>query len=177
MAFGLTDDIRKVLSANDGLADGHINPTNLEKLKFQKGLEIPDNLLIYRDQASADAAIDKITEEATLYAQSTRVVQEYTHLVGEAEKFHKAMRALRSKVASLEMTVEQAYGEWQTLIHKLNTTKRQTGLLHASEVEEANIGFAKFERGLTEKLRSRTDESRSGSEAGSVRRRRFKLAA
>ncbi len=177
MAFGLTEDIRSSLSAKDGLADGTVNPANLERIGFQPGVTIPDNLLVYKDQAAADAAIDTITEQATLYAQSTRVVEEYTHLVEAAEKYHKATRKLRTKVASLEITIEQAFSEWQTLKHEVNTAKRQSGLLHASNVEEANIGFAKFQRGLTMKLRGMTDESRSGTEAGSVKRGHLRLVS
>lgn len=176
MAFGLTDNIGEILSAQPGLSDGRINPSNLEKLVFPDGLTIPGDLLTFPDQASADRKIDEITEQAALYVQSTRVVNEYIHLVDAAEKYQKALQSLRKRVAGMEITIEQAYSEWQTLKHQGNVARKKSGLLHASEVEKSNIAFAQFERGVTEKLRQATDESRSGSLSGS-RRQRFKLVA
>ncbi|MEM9151226.1 MAG: hypothetical protein AAGB19_12320 [Cyanobacteria bacterium P01_F01_bin.3] len=171
MAFSLTKTLPEQLSAKDGLTDGNVNPANLERLSFQPGITIPDNLLVYRDQEQADAAIETITEQATLYAQSTRVVEAYSHLVEKKLAFDKAMQELRRKVAQSEITLEAAYGEWQTLKHQLATEKAKAGLLHASKVEETNIGYGAFERGLKLKLFKLTDESRNGTEFGSVRRR------
>ena len=172
MAFRLSDDLASVLNASSGLADDYINPANLESMGFQKGLDIPADLLIYPDQASADKAIDAITQEAELYYQSTRVVKEYGHLAEQANNFHQEMKKLREKLAKLEITTEEAYAQWQTLIHKVNSVKRQAGLQHASDVEEINIGFAKFERGLAEKLQRQTNMSKGGTEQGSSRQRK-----
>lgn len=168
MAFSLTKPLTDQLSAKDGLTDGNVNPANLDRLGFQSGINIPDNLLVYRDQAEADAAIDAITETATLYAQSTRVVDAYNHLVEKKIAFDKAMQELRRKVSESEMTLEKAYSEWLTLKHKLATEKAKAGLLHATEVEHTNIGYGAFERGLKLKLVKATDESRHGTESGSI---------
>lgn len=175
MAYGLTEDIGKTLQASDGLANRSINPQNLDKLGFEKGVELPDNFLVYGTQAEADTAIDKITTQSERYAQSKRVVDETTQLIETMDAYHKSMRGLRRKVASLQLTLEEAFGEWQTLKHKNNLAKKRVGLLHASDIENANIGFAKFERNLTEKLHTATHEGRGGSMAGSTKLRRVKL--
>lgn len=171
MSFSLTKPLTDQLSAKDGLTDGTVNPANLERLGFQAGITIPDNLLVYRDQAEADAAIDKITETATLYAQSTRVVEAYAHLVEKKIAFDKAMQELRRQVSNSEISIEKAYAEWLTLKHTLATEKAKAGLLHATDVEHTNIGYGAFERGIKLKLVKATDESRHGTESGSILRR------
>ena len=171
MAFSLTKTLPEQLSAKDGLTDGNVNPANLERLSFQPLINFPDIGQGQLDLLDAVAAIETITEQATLYAQSTRVVEAYSHLVEKKLAFDKAMQELRRKVAQSEMTLEAAYGEWQTLKHQLATEKAKAGLLHASKVEETNIGYGAFERGLKLKLFKLTDESRNGTEFGSVRRR------
>ncbi|MEM9164164.1 MAG: hypothetical protein AAGC54_13990 [Cyanobacteria bacterium P01_F01_bin.4] len=171
MAFSLTKTLSEQLSAKDGLTDNTINPANLDRLGFQSGINIPDNLLVYRDQAQADAAVDTLTEQATLYTQSTRVVDAYTHLVEKKIAFDRAMQELRRKVAQSEINIETAYSEWLTLKHQLATEKVKAGLLHASKVEQTNVGYGAFERGLKLKLFKVTDESRTGTESGSIRRR------
>ena len=171
MAFSLTKPLTEQLSAKDGLTNNNINPANLDRLDFQSGIKIPDNLLVYRDQAQADAAVDELTEQATLYTQSTRVVEAYTHLVEKKIAFDREMQELRRKVAQSEISIETAYSEWLTLKHQLATEKVKAGLLHASKVEQTNIGYGAFERGLKQKLFKVTDESRNGTESGSIRRR------
>ncbi|MFG6098054.1 hypothetical protein SPB21_22515 [Leptothoe sp. ISB3NOV94-8A] len=168
MAFNLTGNLERTLNAKTGLTNERINPSNLERLDFTNVAQLPSNFLTdCGTEASADQFIDHITAESEQLSQATRAIDAANHYIDCQQKYQTALKSLREKVAKLEITIEEAFAQWQTLKHQLNLARKQAGLKHASDVENANIAYAKFDRGLREKLHTATDISRNGIHQGS----------
>ena len=176
MAFNLSGDLEKQLNASRGLAGNDINPSNLENTKFTPVRKVPD-FTKFSSETAADAEIDSVTNEAEAKTQQERVVKAYTHLANVENKLQKSMDALRKAYFAGEVTIEEAFGNWQTMKHKLNLKRREVALDNAYEEEAANIGFGSFQRGLKQKLYDATDTSRKGTHAGSSLEQEFAAIA
>lgn len=178
MAFKLRDDLEKLLNPSQDMAGDRINPKNLESMQFTDGWTIPKDFLAF-DESTADAEIDKVTAMAEARAQGSRVLEAYSSLADVELKFQKQFAALQQKLANLEITKAEAHAKWLTLTHDLKMAKRKAGLQHATDVENSNIAFANFDRGLRQRLQQKTNTSRNGTEQGSpaLNRRRFSVAS
>jgi hypothetical protein len=178
MAFGLKDNLEKLLNSGGRMTNETINPSNLEGMGFEVGWQLPKNFLQF-DEKSADAEIDKVTAMAEARVQGTRVIEEYSHLAEVELRYQQATDKLRSQIAKLEISREEGFAKWETLKHQLNVARRKAGLSHASDVEQANIAFANFQRNLQARLHTQTNTSRRGTESGSpaLNRRGIRIAA
>lgn len=174
MAFNLTGNLEQALGAKTSLTNENINPSNLERLDFTKVRKLPANFLTEcGTEAAADKFIDDITEEAEQLTQATRAIESASHYIDCQQAYQTALQKLRVKVQRLEVTIEEAYSQYQTLKHVLNLKRKEAGLQHASDVEQANINYAQFDRGLRNKLQASTDLSRRGTHQGSHLNRQF----
>lgn len=174
MAFNLTGNLEQALGAKSSLTDESINPSNLERLKFTKVRRLPENFITEcGTEAAADKYIDEITKESEALVQSTRAIEASSHYIDCQQAYQVALQKLRQKVHKLEITIEEAYAQYQTLQHTLNLKRKEAGLQHASDVEQANVAYAQFDRGLRHKLQASTDLSRRGTHEGSHLERRF----
>ena len=179
MAFGLRDNLEKLLNSGGRMTNETINPSNLEGMNFETGWDLPKDFLAF-DEQTADAEIDKVTAMAEARVQGKRVIDEYSHLADIELSYQNAMSQLRTKIAKLEISREEGFAQWETLKHQLNVARRKAGLGHANDVEQSNIAFASFQRSLQQKLQQQTNTSRRGTESGSPslhRRSRMKVAA
>ena len=175
MAIGLTENLNKLLGIqNGGITPTNINPSNLESLTLPDGWEMEriDDLMGL-DEDGADAIIDRNTEMSEHRVQAERVLESYEHLIEVEQKLVNRIAKVQQKLAKLEITRDKAYSEWKTLKHQLGVNRRKMGFNHAADVEKENVAYANHQRNYQQKLNSITDTSRSGTEQGSVVRRRF----
>ena len=165
MAFKQSRSLRSQLNVNGTIDSERSNPRNLDGITLPSGVVISGNYTQF-NQASADARIDRLTELQEAYVQGKRVADEETKTLKKYAELMKSLKKLAEQCYETEKAAAEAEVQIRTLSHQLKILKKTLASQHAADVEEANIGFADYERNLSQRLRDRTNTAASGTNYG-----------
>ena len=167
MAFLLAKRLENQIQTKSRLTDDNFNPSNLENLQLPPGVKLPTDWLSF-DEASADAFIDQMTEEAEKRSQGIRAADSAIALLKIDTELVKRMKKLIELTAKNEIAREEAFKEFQELQHKLNVVRAKAGISLAAGIEKENVGFAAYRRQLQEGLRRVTNLAAGGTHEGAL---------
>ncbi|MEL7142345.1 MAG: hypothetical protein AAFY15_10300 [Cyanobacteria bacterium J06648_11] len=167
MAFLLAKRLENQLTTKSRLTDDHYNPSNLENFQLPPGVDLPSDWLTF-DEASADAFIDQMTEEAEKRSQSVRAVDSAIALLKTDTELVKRMKKLIEAAAKNEIAREEAFAQFEQLQHQLKVVRAKSGLGLAAGIEKENVGFAAYRRQLQEGLRKVTNLAAGGTHEGAL---------
>ncbi|MEO1685043.1 MAG: hypothetical protein AAFS06_17520 [Cyanobacteria bacterium J06631_12] len=167
MAFLLAKRLENQLTTKSRLTDDSYNPSNLENLQLPPGVQLPTDWLSF-DEASADAFIDEMTQEAEKRSQGIRAADAGIALLKTDTELVKRMKKLIELAAKNEIAREEAFKEFQELNHKLKVVRAKAGIGLAAGIEKENVGFAAYRRQLQEGLRRVTNLAAGGTHEGAL---------
>ena len=167
MAFLLAKRLENQIQTKSRLTDDNFNPSNLENLQLPPGVKLPTDWLSF-DEASADAFIDQMTEEAEKRSQGIKAADSAIALLKIDTELVKRMKKLIELAAKNEIAREEAFAQFQELQHKLKVVRAKAGLGLAAGIEKENVGFAVYRRQLQEGLRRVTNLSAGGTHEGAL---------
>ena len=167
MAFLLAKRLENQLQTKSRLTDDTYNPSNLENFQLPPGVDLPSDWLTF-DEASADAFVDQMTEEAEKRSQSIRAVDSAIALLKTDTELVKRMKKLIEAAAKNEIAREEAFAQFEQLQHQLKVVRAKSGLSVAAGIEKENIGFAAYRRQLQEGLRKITNLAAGGTHEGAL---------
>lgn len=166
--FGLSEDLEKLLNTGGRLTNEDINPSHLNGLDFGKAWKLPKNFLAFDEQSAANE-IDRIAGLREQLAHGSKVADACIELAKDEVEYQKRMAKLRRAVAKLQITREDAFAEWKTLQNEVQVAGRRATTGHGAAVERQNVAYAKFTKGLQERLHKDTTVANGGTGRGSVR--------
>ena len=167
MAFLLAKRLENQLQTKSRQTDDNYNPNNLENFQLPPGVDLPSDWLTF-DEASADAFVDQMTEEAEKRSQSVRAVDSAIALLKTDTELVKRMKKLIEAAAKNEIAREEAFAQFEQLQHQLKVVRAKSGLSVAAGIEKENIGFAAYRRQLQEGLRRVTNLAAGGTHEGAL---------
>ena len=167
MAFLLAKRLETQLQTKSRQTADNYNPSNLENFQLPPGVKLPTDWLSF-DEASADAFVDQMPEEAEKRSQGVRAVDSAIALLKTDTELVKRMKKLIEAAAKNEIAREEAFAQFEQLKHQLNIVRAKSGLGLAAGIEKENIGFASYRRQLQEGLRRVTNLATGGTHEGAL---------
>ncbi len=165
MAFKQSRSFRSQLNVNGAIDSENSNPRNLDSITLPSGLVIAGAYTQF-DEASADARIDHLIGLQETYVQGKRVADEETKTLKKYAELMKSLKKLSEQCYETEKAAAEAEVQIRTLSHQLMILKKTLASQHAADVEAENVGFADYERNLSQRLRDRTNTAASGTNYG-----------